>query len=950
MKNILHFLLFFAMGLISYAQTTVSGTVLDDSNNPIRSANVLVINSSNGTATDFDGEFLLEHYEETFTIEVSSVGFKTETVTVTESLQDLVISLQEGTLLDEVVVSASRTPERIFESPVTVEKLGIAEIKNSTSSSFYGGIESLKGVQINNGGLLMKQISTRGFSTVYNEGFLQLVDMMDNSAPGLNFPMGNLLGLNELDVKSVELMPGAASALYGANAIKGILFMDSKDPFNYQGVSAYVKGGVTNQVAAGQKDYKDVGVRIAHAFSDKFAAKASFSMVEGTDGYAVDYSDYNDASKSSSDIDYDGTNIYGEQSSSLNTVFIGGLVAAGQPQAYIDLVSSNPDYFGATEVLSTGYKEVDLTDHKAKSVKIDAALHYKISEDTELSWNSKIGMGSTILQATNRNVLEDFSLQQHKIELNANNFNLRAYATLEDSGNTHDITALAGRISNAQPGGIATGWYGTYLTKYLEVIGGQIAAVPTIGPALAADPAFPSSAIIGHQGNLLAAYGFPAGENPNITDLPGVNTDAAHEAARASADANMLDPDSPEFLAAKKDAISKAISEGGAGIQDQSKSYSFEGDYNLKDVVEFADVIVGASYRRFSLSSNGTLFTDYPDADGTENPIEYSDFGVFAQAVKSLDKLKLTGSLRYDKSEHFDGTFTPRLGLLYDLSEDQNIRISYQTGFRNPSSQDQYIGLDVGKAILMGSSSDNVDRFKMAVEGEEVTGKYVFDNALSASSVLAGAPTPANLKNVVPEQVESFEFGYRLNQQNFNIDLNGYFSKYTNFIAGKNVIVPLTNGKNPVFQVDGNTIGTVNTYGANLGINTKVFGKVKLGFVYEYNKMDYDETVDPDYEPGFNTPENRVKVSVGVNNLIGKLNVGLNARWNDEYEYQATFVDATVPSNTVIDVQANYPLNILDNVAVLKIGASNLFGDDYVQIPGSGMIGQQSYVSLTINP
>ena len=64
---------------------------------------------------------------------------------------------------------------------------------------------------------------------------------------------------------------------------------------------------------------------------------------------------------------------------------------------------------------------------------------------------------------------------------------------------------------------------------------------------------------------------------------------------------------------------------------------------------------------------------------------------------------KLTGSMRYDKSQFFDGHITPRIGGLLFLSENQNLRFSYQTGYRNPSSQDQYIGLDIGSAILMGS-------------------------------------------------------------------------------------------------------------------------------------------------------------------------------------------------------------------------------------------------------
>jgi iron complex outermembrane receptor protein len=411
--------------------------------------------------------------------------------------------------------------------------------------------------------------------------------------------------------------------------------------------------------------------------------------------------------------------------------------------------------------------------------------------------------------------------------------------------------------------------------------------------------------------------------------------------ALANSNSNKITPGTQQYIDRKNMLISKPISKGGAAIQDQSKSYNFEGNYNFKEKIEWADVTVGASYKMFSLESNGTLFTDY------ESPIEYNEYGVYGQAVKNLGKVKVTGSLRYDKSEFFDGNFTPRLGLLYNFSEDQNIRVSYQTGFRNPSSQDQFIGLNVGSAILLGSSSDNIDRFVMDVKGNTVTGQYVFDNALSLSSVLAGAPQAANLKNVVPEQVESFEFGYRLNNPVFNVDLNGYFSKYTNFLAGQNVFVPLENGESQVFQVDGNTDEVVNTYGANLGINTRVFGKVKLGLIYEYNKMDYDAPANSDYEPGFNTPENRVKLNIGVNNIVGKLNVGINARWNEEYWYESTFVDAMVPSATVLDVQANYPIY---KYTTLKVGASNLFGSDYLQIPGSGMIGQQSYVSLTINP
>ncbi len=954
MKNLISI---FFVGSAMFAQTNISGLITeDDTGQPLPGVNIKVVGKSVGTTTDFYGKFTLEVSQNPpFSIQISLIGYASSTIEISQNNQIVNLSLRESaTSLDEIVISASRTPERIFESPVTIEKLGAAEIRSTASPSFYAGIEGLKGVQINNGGILLKQISTRGFSTVYNEGFLQLVDMMDNSAPGLNFPLGNLLGINELDIRSIELMPGAASALYGANAIKGILFMNSKNPFDTPGISAYVKTGTTNQDAGGSNPFTDFGFRMAHVFSDKFAAKASFSMVEATDWSATDYTDINDASKSTTDIDYDGTNIYGEQSSNLNTVFIGALSLSPITQPFIPLVSSNPNYFGATPVVSTGYREVDLTDYKAKSQKFDAAFHYRFSEDVELSFNSKLGTGNIILHAANRNILKGFSVQHHKIELNTKNFNFRTYATLEDTGKTHDASALAARIANAQPGGIASGWYGTYFQTYLGVIGGQIAAVPVIGPALAATPGFPVTAIIAHQANQLALFGFPAGPNMSIDQLPGVDTSTAHTMARAAANANMLVPGSPEYVNAKNTAISKPISEGGAAIQDLSKSYSFEADYNLRDIISYGDVIVGTSFRKFSLDSEGTLFTDY------NHPIEYYEYGGYAQLVKGMDKLKFTGSLRYDKSEFFDGSFTPRVGLLFNLTEDQNIRVSFQTGFRNPSSQDQYIGLDVSSAVLMGSSPDNVERFSMDLLGNDgqtytVSGNQVFSNSFSLSSVLAGSPAPASLDFVVPEQVNSFEFGYRLNRQSFSIDLNGYFSKYTDFIAGENVVVPLDGqptslgtGLFRIFQVDGNTDEIVNTYGMNLGINTRVFDKLKLGLVYEYNKLDFDRASAPDFETGFNTPENTLKLSLGIPEIVKQVSISMNVRWHDSYLYESNFVDREIPSNTVLNAQANYTMP--QYKSVLKIGITNLFGTDYLQIPGSGLIGQQSYISLTVNP
>ena len=315
---LLAFIAFSSVAMVG--QTTVTGTVKDaKTGETIPGANIKVARKAVGTNTDFDGNFVLKVADKPpFTLEISILGYKPEKVEITKNNQKVEVSLTENaTSLDEIVVSASRTPERIMESPVTVERLDSRAIKNTSAPSFYDGLENLKGVDINTNSLTFKSVNTRGFATFSNTRFMQLVDGMDNSSPALNFALGNLLGMSELDVKTVELLPGASSALYGANAFNGIMFMTSKSPFDDQGISLSLKGGMTSQEAAGDNQYYDFNLRMAHAFSDKFAAKATISVLDGTEWYATDYRNTRNgvhvAGDRNSDRNYDGLNVYGDE-------------------------------------------------------------------------------------------------------------------------------------------------------------------------------------------------------------------------------------------------------------------------------------------------------------------------------------------------------------------------------------------------------------------------------------------------------------------------------------------------------------------------------------------------------------------------------------------------------------------------------------------------------------
>ena len=389
MRKLLSVVCALFLGATMFAQTTFSGSVKEArTGEPIPGVNIKVSGKSIGTTTDFDGNFSLKIAQNPpISLEISLIGFGSKTVEVTKSNQILSILLDEiATNLNEVVVSASRTPERILESPVTIERMDIREIKNTSSPTFYDGLENLKGVDVNTSSFTFKSVNTRGFATFANTRFMQLVDGMDNSSPALNFNLGNLLGMSELDVNTVELLPGASSALYGANAFNGILFMTSKNPFEYTGISTYVKTGITSQKAAGDNQFVDVGIRMAYKFSEKFAAKASFSYLKGEEWHATDYNQYIDAGAGNPDqiiastgtqTAFDQANVYGDEVTLAATPFK-NLKGVGQ---YLESIGKLPagtsNLLPTDNVSRTGYKESDLTDYNAESAKVDIALHYK---------------------------------------------------------------------------------------------------------------------------------------------------------------------------------------------------------------------------------------------------------------------------------------------------------------------------------------------------------------------------------------------------------------------------------------------------------------------------------------------------------------------------------------------------------------------------------------------
>ena len=916
------------------AQTTITGNIVDESLEPVLGANVIVVGGLVGAVTDFDGNFTLTiELDPPFEIQVSSVGYQTVNQQVTENNQSFTITLLEGSILDEVVISASRTPERIFESPVTVERMGIREFRNTPSADFYSGLENLKGVDVNTNSLTFKSINTRGFATFANTRFMQLVDGMDNSAPALNFPLGNLVGMIETDVQSVELLPGAASALYGANAFNGILFMRSKNPFDVGGISIFIKQGITSQEAAGDNSYTDFGIRAAHKFTEHFAAKVNFGYLRGTDWVANNAADKLHRGLDRSAIDYDGVNIYGDEVSTDINGVAKTLVELGiLPKGADALVPS-------VNVSRTGYLEEELTDYKAESVKADWGLYFRPwANDLEIAYVGKVGTGSTIYQGANRYAIDNFSMLQNKLEIRNDNFFVRGYLTSDNAGDSYDMVFTGINVNRAWKDDET--WFGEYVGAFVQ----------------------------GSLGGLLP--------------------EQAHNLARQTADTGRFEPGTEEFIRAFNKSINDPDLLTGSKFQDNSKTYHAEGNYNFAHMWDLADIQVGGSYRNYELNSSGTIYTD------KDGPIYYSEVGIYTQLQKKFledERLKLTASVRYDKSELFDGFFSPRVSLGYTAGADQNhnIRASFQTGFRNPTTQDLYIGLDVGRAILVGGAPDNPARdirtYDLSTTGQAILGmqSIIFDgqgaynNSFFASSVGNFAATGdvtqlkiANSSLVIPEQVTSFEVGYRGRLNRVIVDLSGYYNSYKDFISNETVIAPfygdvqltqnipgtetplaivaLGSGDFQVYQTYTNSDADVNSYGGAIGISTKILGNFDLGGNYTYAYLDFDTEANPDFQTNFNTPEHKVKATFGNANLFKNFGFNVAWRWSDNYLWEASFGDGEVPAFNVLDAQINFRApKILKST--FKIGATNLLADEYFSAFGTGFVGSMYYVSWTIN-
>ncbi len=896
----------------SYAQNTISGKVVNsETSEEVPAVSITVKGSNEGTYTDDRGRFTLRTDKKLpLTLTVSSIGYESKEVTVSSFSTPVDVSLKPSSSLgQEVVVSASRTVQKKLSSPVTIEQISHQDIVNSPQLSYVDMVQNLKGVDVTVSSIGFTSITTRGFNTSGNTNFTQIVDGMDNQAPGLNFPLGSSISPTELDIDNIELLSGASSALYGSRGLNGTMVMSSKDPFKYQGLSVMITQGMNHVRSNSSNDpvkispYYDWAVRWGKKVNEKFAFKFNFQLTSAKDWVASDTTDKNGGTKYT-DPNYNAVNSYG----SATSVDIRPFLEAAKMQEpmlapIVDPLLEKPYY-----VARTGYSEYGYLDNAAVLFKSNAEFRYKIKPNLEAIASGTFGTGNIVYTNDTRYQIRGFKVGQYRLELRSDKWFLRTYTTQENSGRTLIAGPTAQYINEAwkvsYDGGVG-GWYPEY----------------TMG--------------------LLGAM------------VNGSDFNEANQIARSLADQGRPDAGSAYFNRLKDSISTKPIPEGGTLFLDRSKLYNTEFQYNFSDIIKFADVIAGVNWRLYSLNSKNTLFPD------NDKPINVNEYSGYIQASKKLadQKLNLAVSFRLDKNTLFtDPRVTSRASAVYKVANENYIRFSYQNAYSFPSN------IQALQSTLNGYNS-----FSSGGSNLLLNDHYHFNQfppyTLESVEKYQQTNNPQDLKrfeykDIQPQSVNAFELGYAaLLGNRVLIDVLGYFSTWQNFIGYANVAnTPgssdpssfLDHSNYVQYNIAFNGAQTVNTYGyaASVSVDMSHNFLFKVNYYSDYLKNKNNSQID-----NFNTPHYHFNMQL-ENSGFGKkkewsFNVAMRYKPGYYYVVSGGLAAGTVPSSTVFDAQISY--KFINAHSGIRLGATNLTNKYYSTGMANPKIGGVYYVTYAYN-
>jgi len=277
-KTVLFALLMFVANIVQ-AQNTISGSVSDaDNGEAIPGANIIVIGSNTGGATDFDGNFSFNTSSDfPLTIQISSIGFGTQTIELTSADQEINVELQLGQNLDEIVISASRRPQKVLDSPQSVSIISSRDLENSANiTDPIRSLVNIPGVQLQQQSANVINIEMRSGDGVFGTSTFPMLDYRNLFNPTSSSFLSYQSGLSNIDIARVEVVRGANSALYGPGVSSGIVHFLTKNPIDYPGTTVELIGG----------SLKTQGIALRHAWTNKnktFGYKINARTLKGDD-------------------------------------------------------------------------------------------------------------------------------------------------------------------------------------------------------------------------------------------------------------------------------------------------------------------------------------------------------------------------------------------------------------------------------------------------------------------------------------------------------------------------------------------------------------------------------------------------------------------------------------------------------------------------------------------
>ena len=931
---------------IGYSQTKIKGEVIDgQTSETLIGANILIKGAKVGTATDYNGNFILETTKQLpLTLEITYLGYKNKEILIEQSNNIKIKLFPNNKRLNEVKVVDTRITQKQKESALTVEALDIIAIKSSPSANFYDALGSLKGVDISSASLGFKVINTRGFNSTSPVRSLQIIDGVDNQAPGLNFSLGNFLGASELDIMKVEIIQGANSAYYGPSAFNGVISMNTRSPFMNPGLSVQYKFG-SRQLFENSFRFADV-IKNKNG-DDKVGYKINFSYMQANDWEANNLSPVEGSPIAINPGGYDAVNIYGDED------------LTGSINDYE--TETNNKYFtgeGLGIFHRTGYLEKDVVDYNTKNLKFATAFHYKIQEDFELIYSMNYGTGTTVYQGDNRFSLNGIQFLQNRIELNKKDkFFIRAYRSQEDAGDSYDAVATAVRLQDYNTIS-PNDWFSDYSSRFIQNFNFEMVGWSSPTPLIVFDP------INGLQNNgwVFQLDTFDINWMTNWYTMSdsvlNANTDliiSTHQDARDWADSqsNVLVPGTAEFEAIFNDITSKiSYLEGGTGFYDKSSLNHIHSEYQFGN--NNSNIKIGANFRQYTPDSKGSIFMD------TVSKIINNEFGIYTGAeIKLLgEALKINTTVRADKNENFDVNLSPAASIVYKPNKDDVFRLSFGSALRNPTLSDQYLFYNVGRAILIGNlygHGTDYGENLVTIESlyEYFTPAFPIYDSLKFFSV----------DPIKPEKAKSIELGYRSTiSSKIYVDANFYYSEYTNFIGykiGAKFQADTTNGGYSIalpsiqaYRMAANAENKVTTKGASIGINYYPNSDLSISGNYSWNSLNEKGTNDP-IIPAYNTPEHKFNLGLLMKNIhfseqrsiLRDFSSSLTYKWIEGYNYEGSpQFTGTIPTYDILDLQVSKKIPEID--ATLKIGSTNILNNLHFEVYGGPYIGRMTYCSI----